>query len=89
MSTKSKAAKKTTSTKATSRSKKAPSANGAKGDDGPMPGKKLLQSWVEDAYHTDFVTIAAGLKLRPATYLRQVICAHVDAKKAEMQEAKS
>lgn len=67
------------STKAASRKRKAPAANGARGDDGPMPGKKLLQSWVEEDDHDYFAKLAASKTLRPATYLRQVVHSHVDA----------
>lgn len=60
-------------------------AKAAEGD-GPMPGKKLLQSWVDEAYHEYFSKMATKAALRPATYLRQLVHNHVDQDKAAKKE---
>jgi hypothetical protein len=56
------------------------------GSEGPMPGKKLLQSWVDEEYHRRFAKMAADLSLRPATYLRQLVHRWVDEAKAAKKE---
>lgn len=55
-------------------------------DEGPMPGKKLLQSWVDEEVHEHFSKMAESAHLRPATYLRQLVHAHVDADRAARKE---
>lgn len=51
-----------------------------------MPGKKLLQSWVDEDVHRDFVALAGQRALKPATYLRQIIHGHVEEARKASQE---